>query len=116
MSPEKLSIAPATQAHATPHVGRLAPRRVAVSRQQTPDMPARRVIGPMGAPLAISDLPPANTQRWVARRKAEVVAAVRGGLLTFDEASKRYSLSLEEFLSWQRAMRLYGLAGLQTGK
>jgi hypothetical protein len=65
--------------------------------------------------LAISDLPPANTH-WVARRKAEVVAAVRGGLLSFDEASKRYSLSLEEFLGWQRAFRHYGLAGLQTGK
>jgi hypothetical protein len=66
--------------------------------------------------LGISDLPPANTRRWVARRKAEVVAAVRGGVLSFDEASKRYSLSLEEFLGWQRAFRLYGLAGLQTGR
>ena len=34
------------------------------------------VIGPTGAPLTIADLPPPNTQRWVIRRKAEVVAAV----------------------------------------
>ena len=42
----------------------------------------RYVIGPTGARLTLSDLPPANTQRWVIRRKAEVVAAVKGGLLT----------------------------------
>ncbi|MBN9054241.1 MAG: DUF1153 domain-containing protein, partial [Rhizobiales bacterium] len=36
------------------------------------------VIGPDGNPLTIADLPPANTRRWVIRRKAEVVAAVRG--------------------------------------
>ena len=29
------------------------------------------VIGPTGAPLTLSDLPPANTQRWVIRRKAD---------------------------------------------
>ena len=29
------------------------------------------VIGPTGAPLTLSDLPPANTERWVIRRKAE---------------------------------------------
>ncbi len=34
------------------------------------------VIGPDGSPLTIADLP-ANTRRWVIRRKAEVVAAVR---------------------------------------
>ena len=38
------------------------------------------VIGPDGSPLTIADLPPKNTRRWVIRRKAEVVAAVRGGL------------------------------------
>ena len=42
------------------------------------------VIGPTGVPLTIADLPPVDTGRWVIRRKAEVVAAVRGGLLTLD--------------------------------
>ena len=28
------------------------------------------VIGPDGSPLTIADLPPANTKRWVIRRKA----------------------------------------------
>ena len=40
----------------------------------------RYVIGPDGSPLTVADLPPKDTKRWVIRRKAEVVAAVRGGL------------------------------------
>jgi hypothetical protein len=72
------------------------------------------VIGPTGAPLTLDDLPPANTQRWVIRRKAEVVAAVRGGLLTFDDACDRYKLTSEEFAGWQQAIDRYGLAGLRT--
>ena len=72
------------------------------------------VIGPTGGPLTIEDLPPPNTKRWVIRRKAEVVAAVRGGLLTLEDACKRYKLSVEEFLSWQRAIDRNGLPGLRT--
>jgi hypothetical protein len=72
------------------------------------------VIGPTGAPLTLNDLPPANTQRWVIRRKAEVVAAVRGGLLTLDEACDRYRLTNEEFLGWQQSIDAHGLAGLRT--
>ena len=64
------------------------------------------VIGPTGAPLTLSDLPPGDTQRWVIRRKAEVVAAVHGGLLSLDEACSRYSLTSEEFLGWLRTTRL----------
>jgi len=72
------------------------------------------VIGPTGAPLTLNDLPPADTQRWVIRRKAEVVAAVRGGLLSLDEACERYSLTNEEFLGWQKSIEQHGLAGLRT--
>ena len=63
------------------------------------------VIGPAGSPLTIADLPPTNTRRWVIRRKAEVVAAVRGGLLSLDEACQRYKLTTEEFLSWPACAR-----------
>ena len=59
------------------------------------------VIGPDGSPLTIADLPPSGTRRWVIRRKAEVVAAVRGGLLSLEEACSRYTLTVDEFLSWQ---------------
>ncbi len=74
------------------------------------------VIGPDGSPLTIADLPPQTTRRWVIRRKAEVVAAVRGGLLSLDEACQRYTLTVEEFLSWQSLIDEHGLAGLRTTK
>ncbi|GEQ98187.1 hypothetical protein JCM17844_18240 [Iodidimonas gelatinilytica] len=74
----------------------------------------RQVIGPTGEPLTLDDLPPKNTKRWVIRRKAEVVAAVRGGLITLEDACRRYSLSVEEFLSWQRAIDRNGLPGLRV--
>jgi hypothetical protein len=74
----------------------------------------RYVIGPTGAPLTINDLPPPTTQRWVIRRKAEVVAAVRGGLLSLDEACERYGLTNEEFLAWQQSIDRYGMPGLRT--
>jgi hypothetical protein len=72
------------------------------------------VIGPDGSPLTLADLPPTNTRRWVIRRKAEVVAAVRGGLLSLEEACQRYALSVEEFLSWQQSIDRHGLSGLRT--
>jgi hypothetical protein len=72
------------------------------------------VIGPDGSPLTIADLPPQNTKRWVIRRKAEVVAAVRGGLLSIEEACSRYTLTVEELLSWQSSIDEHGLAGLRT--
>ena len=61
------------------------------------DIRPAQVIGPLGEPLTVDDLPSPKTKRWVVRRKAEVVAAVNGGLLTIDEVLERYSLSLEEF-------------------
>ena len=74
----------------------------------------RHVVGPDGSPLTVADLPPTNTKRWVVRRKAEVVLAVRGGLLTLDEACERYKLSMDEFLSWQRSIDKHGLPGLRA--
>lgn len=72
------------------------------------------VIGPTGEPLTIDDLPPPTTKRWVIRRKAEVVIAVRGGLISLEDACNRYTLSVEEFLSWQRAIDRNGLPGLRV--
>lgn len=74
------------------------------------------VIGPAGKPLRIEDLPSPNTKRWVVRRKAEVVTAVRAGLLTLEEACERYNLSMEEFLSWQALIDKHGVRGLRTTK
>jgi hypothetical protein len=72
------------------------------------------VIGPAGKPLSLDDLPPPSTKRWVIRRKAEVVTAVRAGLLTLEEACERYNLSVEEFLSWQSLIDKHGMRGLRT--
>lgn len=74
----------------------------------------RYVIGPDGSPLTLADLPPKDIKRWVIRRKAEVVAAVRGGLLTLDEACERYKLTVDEFLSWQKRVDAHGLKGLRA--
>jgi len=73
-----------------------------------------QVIGPLGEPLTLDSLPPAGTTRWVVRRKAEVVAAVNGGLLSADEVCDRYNLSVEEFASWQRAVDRSGMPGLRV--
>ena len=74
---------------------------------------AKFIRGPFGTPLTLADLPPPDTQRWVIRRKAEVVAAVQGGLLTFEDACDRYRLTAEEFSAWQTTLERYGLAGLK---
>jgi hypothetical protein len=73
-----------------------------------------QVIGPLGEPLTIESLPPPDTTRWVLRRKAEVVAAVNGGLLSIDEACDRYGLSVEELTTWQRAIERSGMGGLRV--
>jgi hypothetical protein len=72
------------------------------------------VVSPDGERMGLADLPPANTRRWVIRRKAEVVNAVRAGLLTLEEALARYGLTREEFESWRGAFARHGLAGLRT--
>ena len=62
----------------------------------------------------MGQLPPANTRRWVVRRKVAVVAAVQSGKITLEEACQRYQLSEEEFRSWQRAYEAHGLPGLRA--
>ena len=68
----------------------------------------------VGGTWLIEQLPHPNTKRWVVRRKAAVVAAVRSGGVTLEEACRVYQLSREEFLSWDRAFELHGLAGLRV--
>ena len=63
---------------------------------------------------SIEALPPADTRRWVARRKAAVVRAVQAGLLGLDEALARYRLTMEEYAGWQRGLYRHGLRGLQA--
>jgi hypothetical protein len=65
-------------------------------------------------PIPAVELPSPNTKRWVVRRKAIVVAAVRSGALSLQEACRRYNLSVEEFLAWQRSIDRYGVPGLRV--
>ena len=60
------------------------------------------------------ELPSRNTKRWVARRKAQVVLAVQAGAISLTDACERYSLSVEEFLCWQRAIENNGVQGLRA--
>jgi transposase-like protein len=60
------------------------------------------------------ELPPINIRRWTIRRKAAVVTAVAAGEITREEICRRYQISEEEFLSWQRAYEGYGLPGLRS--
>ncbi|WP_294010524.1 DUF1153 domain-containing protein [Sphingomonas sp.] len=75
---------------------------------------SERVIGPLGESLTLENLPATNTSRWTPLRKAEVVAAVEGGLLSVEEACRRYSLSIEEFTRWQSAINSRGVRGLRV--
>lgn len=72
----------------------------------------RTAVLPDGSILTLADLPPCRT-RWVARRKALVVAAVEHGLLTREAAILRYDLSEEEFDAWRRALATHGSNALK---
>jgi hypothetical protein len=72
------------------------------------------VRGPLGTPITLADLPAPETTRWVVRRKAEVLAAINGGLLTAAEACTRYRLSPEELELWQEAVDRAGVPGLRV--
>lgn len=56
------------------------------------------------APVAhqrlLAALPPADTYRWVAARKAAVARAVAEGALSRAEAQQRWNLSDEELDGW----------------
>lgn len=61
---------------------------------------------------SLSDLPAPDTRRWDSKRKALVVAAVRAGVLSIEQATDIYDMSIEEFLSWQLLYERYGASGL----
>jgi hypothetical protein len=56
----------------------------------------------------------ATTRRWTIRRKAALLEAVRSGMLSLENASQRYALSLEELRSWERDFERYGVYGLRA--
>ena len=63
---------------------------------------------------ALDNLPPTDTKRWVARRKAAVLAAINAGVLTRVEACSRYHISEIELRLWERAVHFAGVPGLRV--
>ncbi|MCA0940909.1 DUF1153 domain-containing protein [Yangia mangrovi] len=74
----------------------------------------RAVTLPDGSIMTRADLPPPETRRWVASRKAAVVRAVRHGLLTDEQAMERYALSSEELAEWVKAVSSHGEEALKA--
>ena len=73
-----------------------------------------QVLSIDGTVLTAADLPPKNLKRWIARRKAEVIAGVEGGLLSEADACARYNISREEFSGWLQAFDREGVPGLRA--
>ncbi len=80
----------------------------------------KRVDGPRAVTLAdgtiltLADLPPKETRRWVASRKATVIHAVDHGLISKKAALERYGLSEEEFDLWRKAIHDHGIDALKV--
>lgn len=80
----------------------------------------KKVDGPRSVTLADgsvmtqADLPPKNTRRWVASRKAAVVRGVAYGLISQSDALNRYQISEDEFLEWVKAVSEHGETALKA--
>lgn len=74
----------------------------------------RTVTLPDGSTMTRADLPPVDTRRWVASRKAAVVKAVAAGLIDEEEALARYDLSEEEFSTWKQYVSRFGPKALKV--
>ena len=59
-------------------------------------------------------LPSPDTKRWVPRRKAMIVNAVHSGAMSLEEVCRCYELSVEEFVTWQRAIETHGIPGFAS--
>lgn len=91
-----------------------------VGNTKTGNARAARCANSNGKPapgyLRTGCIPPPTPKRWLSYRKAEIVAAVRGGFISLEEALKRYALTMEEYLTWQEGIDLLGLPGLRVNK
>jgi hypothetical protein len=71
-------------------------------------------LGPCGERLTLDMLPKPGTRRWVIRRKAELIAAVEGKLLSVNELLRRYGITPAEFENWKKAVEAFGMRGLRA--
>jgi transposase-like protein len=57
---------------------------------------------------------PDPLQRWTARRKAAVVAAITLQRISREEACRRYQVTEEELTDWIARLEQHGVRGLRT--
>ena len=62
------------------------------------------------------ELPPRDTRRWVASRKAAVVWHLNKGTYTTEQLMERYGLTEEELQGWKSAHQDHGRKGLLATK
>lgn len=93
---------------------RTATRRDAQGSYDRSGSDGEREGASANGPAPPDDLPPTGAVRWVARRKEQVVKAVRNGVLTLEDACARYALSAEEFGTWQVRYDRDGIRGLRA--
>ena len=48
-------------------------------------------------------------RRWTIRRKAALLGAIRSGVLTLEQARRRYALSVDELRAWERDFEQHGV-------
>ena len=71
-------------------------------------------LTPAGDSLGATPELPSDTDRWTTQRKTAVVIAVGGDQMALDDACRRYKLSVDEFVAWERAYNRYGAPGLRA--
>lgn len=69
-----------------------------------------------GNAITVDDLPSDVDVRWGPGLKKKLVALVRAGLFSFEEAEKRYAISREELSGWIRKYEEHGPKGLHSMK
>jgi hypothetical protein len=73
------------------------------------------VTAPDGSRLTEEKLPPRGRGlRWVPNRKAAVICAVRGGLLSLDDVRSRWNVTVEEYRNWEKQFDSHGRDGLRV--
>jgi hypothetical protein len=98
------------------HGGGLAAPRVLERLSRLSKQKRRVAVGLRGNVIAPYDLPPAHGARWTPQRKADLIAAILGGVITLDEAKARYALTIEELSEWRRGLAAAGVRGLKATK
>lgn len=67
-----------------------------------------------GNVITPNDLPSPETIRWTPNKKFIVVQAIKGGLITKEEALDRWGMLENELRIWEEGFKSHGVNGLKT--